>query len=313
MKSKYIQNKLFSRLEEKKRLLDKQRPLSKELILKLRDEFIVESTYNSNAIEGNTLTLKETRVVLEEGMTIAGKSLREHHEATSHSEAIVFLESLVGKKKLDEEDILKIHAIIFKDIEKEFSGRYRQGAVRILGASCIPPNYVKVPKLMKDLILWIKTNPEKLNPIELAAFAHYKFVEIHPFYDGNGRTARLLMNLILMQNGFPRTVVPVSERKKYFSALEKADKKNFAPFVNLMAQFVENAMDLYLGALGKIEQGLLPLSEIAPKTSYSSEYLSLLARKGELEATKRGKTWFSSLEAVKDYVKKRERKIRSHS
>lgn len=304
---KYLRTKILQRLEEKRDLLDKKRPLPKEVLLKLREQMLIEETYNSNAIEGNTLTLKETRLVLETGITIAGKSLREHFEVTNHRDAIIFLEGLVKNKKIKENDILAIHSIISKEIEKEFAGRYRRGQVRILGTRYLPPNYLRVPQLMEGLIRWINGNPEKIHLIELAALAHYKLAAIHPFYDGNGRTARLLMNLILMQHGWPSAIVPFNERKRYFNSLEKADQNNYLPFVNLMAQFIECSLDLYLAAIGKLGKEL-PLTELAKYTSYSADYLSLLARRGELAATKRGKVWFSTKEAVQEYQKRRERK-----
>lgn len=305
--AKYLKSKILRRLEEKKDLLDRKRPLLKEVLLKLREQMLIEGTYNSNAIEGNTLTLKETRLVLETGITIAGKSLREHFEATNHRDAMIFLEGLVKNKGIKENDILAIHAIILKDIEKELVGRYRHGQVRILGTRYLPPNYLKVPQLMEELIRWINGNLGKLHPIELAVFAHYKLVAIHPFYDGNGRTARLLMNLILMQHGWPGAIVPFNERKRYFNLLEKADKDNYAPFINLMAQFIEHSLDLYLAALGTSSEEL-PLVKLAKKSPYGADYLSLLARRGELAATKRGKVWFSTAEAVSEYQKSRERK-----
>lgn len=305
---KYLKSKIFQRLETKKAILDKSRPLPKSVLLKLREQMIIELTYNSNAIEGNTLTLKETRLVLEEGITITGKSLREHFEANNHRDAMLLLENLIKKRKIGERDILAIHGIILKNIEKEFSGRYRHGQVRILGSKHLPPNYLKVPQLMEELIPWINKNPEKLGVVEFSALAHYRLVKIHPFYDGNGRTARLLMNLILMKAGYPWVIVPVNDRKRYFDALEKADEGDYVPFVNLMGQFIEHSLDLYLSAIGKAEEKELPLSRLAPKTSYGANYLSLLARRGELEATKRGKVWFSTLAAVKNYQKNRERK-----
>lgn len=305
--AKYLKSKILSRLEEKGALLDKNRPLPKQALLKLREQMIVEGTYNSNAIEGNTLTLKETRLILEEGLTIAGKSMREHFEATNHRDAILLLEKIMKKRGINEKDILAIHGLILKNIEKESVGIYRRGQVRILGAPFLPPNYLKVPRLMDDLFEWINKNPEKLHLIELAALAHYRFVTIHPFYDGNGRTARLLMNLILMQSGYPFVIVPANDRKRYYNALAKADNDDFYPFINLMAQFVERSLDLFLGAIGKVES-LVPFSQLAAKTSYSLGYLSLLARRGELDATKRGKVWFSTLKAVRDYKNERKRK-----
>lgn len=304
---KYLKSKILQRLEEKKDLLDKKRPLPKEVLLKLREQMLIEGTYNSNAIEGNTLTLKETRLVLETGITIAGKSLREHFEATNHRDAMIFLEGLVKNKGIKENDILAIHAIILKDIEKELVGRYRHGQVRILGTRYLPPNYLKVSQLMKGLVHWTNRNPEKLHPVELASLAHYKLVAIHPFYDGNGRTARLLMNLILMQHGWPSAIVPFNERKRYFNSLEKADRGNYVLFINLMAQFIERSLDLYLVALGRLSEEL-PLVKLAKHTPYSVDYLSLLARQGELAATKKGKIWFSTLKSVREYQKRRERK-----
>ncbi|PJA62740.1 MAG: hypothetical protein CO161_04855, partial [Candidatus Portnoybacteria bacterium CG_4_9_14_3_um_filter_44_9] len=242
--ARYLKSKILSRLEEKKAFLDKNQPLPKPVLLKLREQMIVEGTYNSNAIEGNTLTLKETRLILEEGLTIAGKSMREHFEATNHRDAILFLEKIIKKHRIKEEDILAIHGLIMKNIEKETAGIYRRGQVRILGVPFLPPNYLKVPRLMDDLLEWISRNSEKLHLIELAALAHYRFVVIHPFYDGNGRTARLLMNLILMRGGYPFVIVLANDRKRYYNALAKADKGDFYPFINLMAQFVEKSLDL---------------------------------------------------------------------
>jgi len=305
--ARYLKSKILSRLEEKKAFLDKNRPLPKPVLLKLREQMIVEGTYNSNAIEGNTLTLKETRLILEEGLTIAGKSMREHFEATNHRDAILFLEKIIKKHGIKEEDILAIHGLIMKNIEKETAGIYRRGQVRILGVPFLPPNYLKVPRLMDDLLEWISRNSEKLHLIELAALAHYRFVVIHPFYDGNGRTARLLMNLILMRGGYPFVIVLANDRKRYYNALAKADKGDFYPFINLMAQFVEKSLDLFLSAMGK-EESFVSLSQLAAKTSYSLDYLSLLSRRGELDATKRGKVWFSTLGAIQKYKNTRKRK-----
>ena len=307
--SKYFNPKILKRIKEKKRLLDKSRPLPKTVLEKLREQIIIEWTYNSNAIEGNSLTLRETKLVLEEGITVAGKSLREHFEATNHRDAILFLEKLVKKRKIEEKDVLKIHQVILKNIEKEFAGKYRNGLVRILGAKKLPPNYLKVPKLMRELYQWVNKNPEKLNIIELASLVHYKFVAIHPYYDGNGRTARLLMNLLLMQKGYPAIIVLRNDRKRYYNALNKADEGDFRPFILLMAISIERSLDLYLRAVkhGR-RNNLESLLELAKKTKYSQEYLSLLARQGKLSAVKDGRKWYSSLKAVRDYIKKRERK-----
>lgn len=306
---KYLNPKILKRIQEKKRLLDQSRPLPKAILEKLREQIIIEWTYNSNAIEGSTLTLRETKLILEQGITVSGKSLREHFEATNHRDAILFLEKLVRKRGIKENDILKIHQLISKNIEEEYAGKYRQGQVRILGTQKLPPNYLKAPRLIKELFRQINKNPEKLNIIELAFLAHYQFVAIHPFYDGNGRTARLLMNLILMQKGYPAIVILRNDRKRYYNALRKADQGDMRPFALLMAISVERSLNLYLRALGnKTNEKLEPLSQLAKKTAYKQEYLSLLARQGKLSAAKEGRAWQSSLKAIKEYKQKRERK-----
>jgi len=307
--AEYLNQKILERIEEKKKLLDKSRPLPKSALERLKEQIIIEWTYNSNAIEGNSLTLKETKLVLEQGITVAGKSLREHFEATNHRDAILFLEKLIKNKKIKESDVLKIHGIISKNIEKEYAGKYRRGMVRILGAKKLPPNYLKIPKLMDELYQWINKNPEKLNIIELASLAHYKFVAIHPHYDGNGRTARLLMNLILMQNSYRPVVILKNDRRRYYNALHKADEGDYKPFVLLMAISIERSLDLYLRAVKeKKEETLELLSKLSKKTVYSQEYLGLLARQGKLAAVKEGKKWYSSLRAIQEYKNKRDRK-----
>ena len=174
--------RLYERIFEKKRFLDSQRPLPKAILKRLREEMDPEFIYNSNAIEGNTLTLNETRLVLAEGMTIKGKPLKDHLEATNHLEAIDYVYELSkGKSDITVDHLLKMHQIVLKGIEKEFSGRYRPGQVRILGANFIPPNALKIPQLMEDLVRWAKENAGHANIIEYVATVHYRFVWIHPF------------------------------------------------------------------------------------------------------------------------------------
>lgn len=310
--SRYLRPKLSARIVGLKRQLDRSRPIPPTALRRLRDEIAVEWTYHSNAIEGSTLTLRETRLVLEHGVTVGGRSLREHLEAKNHEAAIRFLERLIQSRHrmVRERDLLDLHAIISKGIEEEFTGRYRTGAVRIVGASFIPPNAAKVPQLMAGLAAWMHRNPERLDVVELAAVSHYRFVAIHPFFDGNGRTARLLMNLLLMRQGYSPVVIPVTERKRYYAALERANHGDLGPFVNLMGHFVERALRRTLGAIGRSPEpgALLPLARLARRTPYSAAYLSLLARRGELAAEKRGKTWFSTSAAVREYQQRRLRK-----
>lgn len=300
---------LYNRIIEKKKLLDSKRPLPKAVLERLREEFEIELTYNSNAIEGNTLTLTETRMVLEEGITIKGKPLKYHLEAKNHKEAIDVLERVINKNtKITESLINSIHAIILKDIEKEYAGKYRRGQVRILGADFIPPNWLKIPDLMQDLVKWISKNPDKLNIVEFAAQAHYRLAWIHPYIDGNGRVARLLMNMIFMKNGFPPVIILNNDRKKYISALRSANRGNFEPFYLLVAQAVERSLDLFLMAAGVYSGELIKLSELSKSVNFSAKYLNKLARTGKLEALKLGRDWLSSKEALARYLENRERK-----
>ena len=174
------------------------------VVSKLKEYFDVEWTYHSNAIEGSTLTLRETEVVLHQGITVGGKSMREHLEAINHKSAIDFVEALATKNEpLIENNIRQIHALVLKGIDDEAAGRYRPGIVRISGSEYIPPEAIAVPSLMSDFSKWLNGEANALTVIERAALAHFHLVHIHPFSDGNGRTARLLMNLILLRDGYP--------------------------------------------------------------------------------------------------------------
>ena len=242
-----IQNDFFKVLDENKQKLDSKRPLPKETLKSLEDNFKLEWTYNSNAIEGNTLTLKETKVVLE-GITIGGKTIREHLEAINHKEAIEFLEELVqDNNELSEIDIKNIHAIVLKGIDNENAGRYRTENVIISGASHIPPDAIIVPESMEKLIYRYDEWKEKYHPIIVAALLHAEFVKIHPFIDGNGRTARLLMNFEVMKNGYPPIIIKNEERHKYYDALDVgALTGDYTDFVKMVTKQAEEMIDLYL-------------------------------------------------------------------
>lgn len=242
-----ISNDFFEELDEKKAILDSKRPLPKETLKSLEENFKLEWTYNSNAIEGNTLTLKETKVVLE-GITIGGKTMREHLEAINHKEAIEFLEELINdNSELSEMDIKNIHALVLKGIDDENAGRYRTENVIISGAGHIPPESVIVPELMEKLIYRYDEWKERYHPIIVAALLHAEFVKVHPFIDGNGRTARLLMNFEAMKNGYPPIIIKTKQRHKYYDALDKgAMIGNYTDFVKMVAKQAEEMLDLYL-------------------------------------------------------------------
>lgn len=285
-----VDERLYGRIIRKKTELDGLRPFNKGALERLRESFRVEMTYNSNAIEGNTLTLGETKLVLEEGITVGGKSFREYMEATNHGKALEFVEGLVKKPKIGEMDVLNLHALILDRMDPENAGCYRRGAVRISGTDYTPPNAAKAPQLMKEVYAMLNEGGE---PIEAAAKMHQRFVEIHPFIDGNGRTARLLLNLCLMRNGYPPAVLLKVDRKRYITSIMKAEKGDCAPFVNLVAKAVERSLDIYLDALGKTQSTYMSLAEASriSKNKYSEEYLSLLARTGKIGAVKFGRNW----------------------
>lgn len=243
---------LLTIVADKKKQLDSLRPLPPTLVKNLHQWFSIEQTYTSNALEGNTLTRSETALVVEKGLTVSGKPLKDHLEAVNYAIALNFINGLIDKKRknLTPADILDIHRIILKSIDDEHAGKFRKISVKIAGSRIVLPDPIKVPDLITDFMQWLTTASE--NPIILAAQAHYRFVAIHPFIDGNGRTARLLMNLLLMQEGYPPAIISMEERKAYLEALELIDStKNYAAFYKLIAQSVEHSLGIYLDAAHK--------------------------------------------------------------
>ena len=300
-----IAEPLVQRIVGKRKRLDSLRPIPKASLERLRERFELEWTYNSNAIEGNTLTLRETMLVLREGLTIGGKSLREHLEVTNHKAAIDFVYKLLKKKEVTEKDVLEIHALVLDRIDPQNAGFYRRERVRITGSEYSLPSPEKVPALMTEFASSFKKEPkEALASIEFSALAHFKLVDIHPFIDGNGRTARLLMNLFLMRHDFPPAVILKNDRPRYYASLEAGHKGNVQPFVELVARSVERSLDLYLEVLEKPSEksDLISLAEAAKLTTYSQEYLSLLARKGRLPALKRRRAWVTTRKDVEEYL-----------
>ena len=237
---------IFTRIENKKSLLAKKRPLTKGEVERLQEEFLVEYTYNSNAIEGNTLTLKETEAVLKDNVTIGGKSLRDHLEVIGHREAFYFILKLIEDKTSFSEKIIKqIHSLVLAD-KPEDKGMYRKIPVRILGVAHTPPEPWQVPIIMEQLMDDIK-KWQNLHPIERAALFHLKFESIHPFIDGNGRCGRLLMNFDLIKNGYPNVNIKFSDRSKYYDCFIEYHKKNsHSAMVSLIAGYVEDMISKYL-------------------------------------------------------------------
>lgn len=300
----------FDRLYEKKAILQKSRPLPKIALQKIKESLSVEWTYNSNSIEGNTLTLQETHLILKEGITVKGKSLREHFEAHNHEKAIDYLYTLVKDDYvLRSIDILSLHGLVLRSIEDDFAGRIRNGGVRIVGANFIPPNANKVSGLLDELIEFVNTNPMGLNDIVLSTIFHHKLVWIHPFFDGNGRTVRLAMNLLLMRSGFPPAIILKNDRKKYYEALNQANKGSYQKLTLLMAQALERTLNIYMSALPNNDEEYIEISSLVeePSVPYGQEYISLLARQGKIDAYKEGRNWLTTKKAVDDYIKNRKR------
>lgn len=250
---------ILAKIEEKKQRLDGFRPFSIDLATNLREWFKIELTYTSNAIEGNTLSRAETALVVEKGVAVDGKTIQEHLEAINHAQAFDWIIQRMNTTKQDitESTILDLHQLILQKIDGTNTGRYRTVSVRIAGSTVIMPNAIKVPELMSEYILWLQKIND--NPLTVAIDAHFKFVSIYPFVDGNGRTARLLMNLLLMQVGYPPAIIRKEERKQYIASIEKAQLGgSLADYYTLMYEAVNRSLDIYLEALeGKEQEKIL--------------------------------------------------------
>lgn len=238
-------------LDVLKAKLDSLRPLPVAALRNLHEALVLHWTYNSNAIEGNTLTLMETKVVLE-GITVGGKLLREHFEAINHRDAILYVEDIVRKAEpLSEWQIRNLHRLVLKHIDDENAGTYRKLNVTIAGARHVPPDMLLVPGQMSALMHWYDTEAAAVHPIVRAARLHVEFVKIHPFVDGNGRTARLLLNLELLKAGYPAIVLPVTRRLAYYETLDTAHAEgDLAPFIELVKECVREGFAPYWHVLG---------------------------------------------------------------
>ena len=214
--------KKYTQADENNRKLSAYRPLPPETLKSLREYYRVGLTYTSNALEGNSLTESETKVVIEDGLTIEGKPLRDHYEAVGHAKAYDYIYNITEKEGLKEEDILSLHRLFYQQIDAEKAGHYRNVKVYVSGSRYAVAAVSKIPAEMQKLVKWYNDNEKKLHPVELAATLHQRFVFIHPFVDGNGRVARLLMNLALLRNGYTIAIIPAILRHEYIYSLETA-------------------------------------------------------------------------------------------
>lgn len=296
---------LLTRISQKKKQMDALRPLSPDLVRRLHSEMRILHTYNSNAIEGNTLTLSETKVVLLEGITVGGKSLVEHLEAANNAQGFDLMVTLAqGDVPVNHITVQQLHEVVTRGI-LDSAGRYRTKNVRITGAVRSPPDWHTIVREMDALFLSI-TSPGRTVP-ETAAYLHHRFVAIHPFLDGNGRVARLLMNLYLIRHGYTPVIVQTGDRQRYYDALRQADEGNVGPFTIFVAHAINDALSQTLAVAGGQDE-LISLKELSSLSPYSQEYLSLAARKGLLDATKTDGIWYSTKRALDEYCRVHGRK-----
>jgi Fic family protein len=222
------------------------RPLGRNALKQLKEYYRIGLTYSSNAIEGNSLTESETKVVLEDGITIGGKPLRDHYEAIGHSEAFDQLYKLVKADAITERDILRLHKLFFYRVDPANAGKYRKVPVLVTGTDFEFPQPDKLKGLMEKFEKEIPKLKKKLHPVQYAAALHIRLATIHPFVDGNGRAARLLMNLALMQAGYPITIIPPIVRADYIDAIRRANKGDEQMFMNFISCMVWEAQKDYL-------------------------------------------------------------------
>jgi Fic family protein len=231
-------NDIFKEIDLLQKEIHSYRPLNSHLLKQIKEYYKISLTYTSNALEGNTLTESETKIVLEEGITIGGKPLKDHLEVLGHSDAMDYLHTLVQGKTVQEENIRQLHKLIYFRIDEHEAGHYRKNKAVITGSKYPLPKPEGLSRLMKELIPSMDELRGKKHPVEAAALAHKEFVFIHPFIDGNGRVARLLMNLILLQDDFNIAIIPPVTRREYIDSLEKAhvDDRDFICFIARMVR-----------------------------------------------------------------------------
>lgn len=231
--------------------IDRHRPFSDHVVKQLRDYYRIGLTYTSNAIEGNTLTESETKVIIEDGLTIGGKSLREHYEAVGHAKAYDHIYSLLDKS-ISEEDILLLHNLFFQQIDTENAGRYREKNVVITGTEFLPPDHNEVPKLMEKHIENLNMLPDDKHPLEWASDLHAEFESIHPFIDGNGRIGRLLLSIITMKNGYCPLIIPPIRRAEYITSLQRMNSGDISSLSSFILSVIHEEMKSLKKLVGRL-------------------------------------------------------------
>ena len=298
---KESQQPLLEKLSDRVQEMRKAGKLSPEVLRHIRGYFRIKDIYNSNAIEGNTLDIGETRLVVEEGLTLTGKPLKDQAEAKNLNEALDFLEELVddSSKPLTETDVRRLHQLVLQGIDDDNAGKYRAVPVRISGSDYSPPAPESVPSEMEEFGAWLVSvsvaNGTRVvsDAILYAAAAHTWFVSIHPFIDGNGRVARLLMNLVLMRYAFPIAIVTKEDRMRYYDALEESQASDLSPFISLAVECIAESLEVY--------------EEAAKEQKELQEWLDTLGAKYSQRDMARSKNeyevWKSAMELLRGYFR----------
>ena len=230
---------IYEQVDARKAAIDVERPFEGEMLRQLRDYYRVGLTWTSNALEGNSLTEIETKILLEDGLTVGGKPLRDTFEALGHAAAYDYMFGLLGVRRITVGDITTLHRLFYASIDEARAGLWRDVKIIVTGSDYEFPVPEKLEELMADLCRWIREERDTLHPVRFAAMLHLKFVTIHPFVDGNGRVARLLMNAALIQDGYMLAVVPPILRPDYLSTIRKYQQKGDAgPFCDFIAERV---------------------------------------------------------------------------
>jgi Fic family protein len=282
---------ILKNITDKKKQLDQYKPFPKVFIENMEQWYKIELTYSSNAIEGNTLTRQQTAQIVEKGITVKGKSITEHLEAVNHAKAYEYIKllNLNSAKEINKRILLDLHAIILRDIDTTNAGVYRSTTVRIAGSRVTLPNPLKVPELVDDFFSWLHHSSD--NIIKTAVDAHFKLVSIHPFTDGNGRCARLLMNLILIISGYPPTIIKKENREQYISSIERGQlTQNLSDYYYFMFKAIDKSLDTFLKALkGKfkktssVPEQLMKIGELAKRTNETVSTIRFWTKQGLLK------------------------------
>ncbi|OAT80338.1 Fic family protein [Desulfotomaculum copahuensis] len=230
---------IYEKVDYYHKAINEVRPFEGHMLTQLKDYYRIGLTWSSNAIEGNTLTISETKMVLEDGLTVGGHPLRDLYEAVGHGEAYDFMFTLIGKRSITVQDIKAMHRLFYKSIDEGNAGTWRKVNVVVSGSGYAFPVPQEIEKQMRKLEKWVQDKRNNFHPVTFAALLHLKFVTIHPFIDGNGRTGRLIMNLALIQDGFQLAIIPPVLRAEYFDTIRQYQNKgNPAPFYDFIAERV---------------------------------------------------------------------------